>query len=29
MMKLRGMDFFHKRWGDLWMAKNLYDNVVQ
>ena len=21
-MKLGGMDFFHKRWGDLWMAKN-------
>ena len=23
------MEFFHKRWGDFWMAKNLYDNVVQ
>ena len=29
MMKLGGMDFFHKRWEDLWIAKNLYDNVVQ
>ena len=28
-MKLGGMEFFHKRWGDFWMAKNLYDNVVQ
>ena len=29
MMKLGGMEFFHERWGDFWMAKNLYDNVVQ